>query len=651
MPRVCMSVRGSAPASGRLVPILVLLFLGLVLTRPTTSSAHAFLVQTTPRAGERLFGSPSELVLQFSEPVTLDEDAVVLRTLQGTDVQVGPAAQGRTEVRIGLPPLAPAVYVVNWNVLAGDGHQSAGEFAFAVGGQGVISSPVTATNAPIAWPDAAASALVLIGLALAGGGLASELVVWRPVANELGLNVPRAPLAAGLAAAGAGAAGQAALLLSETARFDQLIKNEPALLAIAEIVLIGYAGWIGWRPSLRGWSLIPLAAAMSALLLGGHAGAGAWWAVPANGVHVALALIWLGALAHLVLVLWRTRGLPASALLTPAARRYATLALLLVPPLLLAGVITAVDRLSQPADLIESTYGQILVAKSLLAVVALSLALGARLRALPDASLRFGLLRRLTSSEIGVLVGVLGLSAILASAAPPRTQAAIEADLLGPPPLDGPVVRLAALTGQLAMYVAAANEQLQLSLLTPDGDPASTAQVLLQGVEPDGQQFELYPRSCGRGCFSLNYAWQVGNTELSVSVPDSPDWPGGSATVVIPWPPQPDDPALLDRVIQSMREQASLTLDENVTSGPGSSGGDHIFPIGGEQFIDGEPYAGGGATDVRLLQTDADHRVMTAFLPGSALWFRFELDSHDRITHETIVDPGHQIERRFTYDA
>ncbi|WP_081752815.1 copper resistance protein CopC [Kallotenue papyrolyticum] len=67
-----------------------------------------------------------------------------------------------------LPPLDDAIYRVGWQVLADDGHASAGEFAFAVGAGGAVPTTTT-TSGAISWPDVALSWLLLLGLALGWG--------------------------------------------------------------------------------------------------------------------------------------------------------------------------------------------------------------------------------------------------------------------------------------------------------------------------------------------------------------------------------------------------------------------------------------------------------------------------------------------------
>src|SRR5712692_4117134 len=73
---------------------LILCALGLVVLAIATSgavTAHAFLVQTAPLAGERLLGTPSEIMLHFSEPVLVQPDGVALHTSAGDPVPLGPA--------------------------------------------------------------------------------------------------------------------------------------------------------------------------------------------------------------------------------------------------------------------------------------------------------------------------------------------------------------------------------------------------------------------------------------------------------------------------------------------------------------------------------------------------------------------------------
>lgn len=654
--------RAGAGAGRRCWVLLAVLVLGglLGVARPMTVRAHAFLVQTAPQAGERLAARPAAVTLQFSEPVVAGSEEITVRRAGGPPVSTGRVERlgSGTQLRASLPPVDEGIYVVNWRVLAVDGHLAAGEFAFAIGAGGRLPT-ATSAAAAIAWPESVASALFLGGLVLAIGGLASEAAVWGPVGRRRGRTVPLAPVAASLLLALLGAALQFALLARAQAGAEAAFgldpgawraafATRPGLLTAAALAGVAYGLWILRVRRLRAWALVPLAGAVVATAFRGHSGtAGDWWAAPANALHLVLASLWVGALVHLVLVLWRLRDAGLRPLLGEAAQRYAGLALLLVPPLLAAGVATALAEVSQPADLVATTYGQLLVLKLLFVGAALALALAARLRALPATPGRLDRLRRLTGAEGAALVAVLAVSAVLVNAVPPRGVAA-EADLLGPAPLTGPVVRVADLAGQHATFLAAAEGQLQLRVLAPTGEPDHQARVQVTGRSPGGAGLDLYPRSCGAGCFTIDFPWSAGTTHLRATVVGGA-WTGGLAEFAVPWPPGPEQAELLDRVIATMRVQPTIILTEQVSSGPGATTAPNTFSLTGPQFIAQEAYAAGGASDIRLLPGEPGLTELSLYIPGSAMWYRLAIDTDYRLRRELIINPGHRIERRFDY--
>ncbi|MFS8533146.1 copper resistance protein CopC, partial [Sphaerobacter thermophilus] len=107
------------------------------------------------------------VVLDFSEPIVSGSARITVRTSDGVAVALGPPEErrGGAQVWAPLPPLDDAIYRVGWQVLADDGHASAGEFAFAVGAGGAVPTTTT-TSGAISWPDVALSWLLLLGLAL-----------------------------------------------------------------------------------------------------------------------------------------------------------------------------------------------------------------------------------------------------------------------------------------------------------------------------------------------------------------------------------------------------------------------------------------------------------------------------------------------------
>src|SRR2546430_2520820 len=99
------------------------------LALPTSVSAHAFLAQSSPQAGERLRTSPRTLTLQFTEAVApASSDRVTLRNAAGQPVRIGPLVRSAdgTTLTAALPSLPNGVYIVTWqNVSADDGHPAA----------------------------------------------------------------------------------------------------------------------------------------------------------------------------------------------------------------------------------------------------------------------------------------------------------------------------------------------------------------------------------------------------------------------------------------------------------------------------------------------------------------------------------------------
>ncbi len=642
------------------VLVLFLLASGFALT-PGIAEAHSFLVQSTPQPGERLQTSPASLRLQFSDPVV--GERVDVKTAGGTRVTDGALqlSEDRHVVDVPLPRLADGVYVVSWQeVDASDGHLSLGEFAFAVGMASRLPAVTSQSAAPIDWPSTVANWLFLGGLLLAFGGLASERFIWAAVARPDPLVVPTLPIRWLLAIALLGGAVQFALVVQQASDGNQLAAGaRPALavlttpavmLTLAQFLLVAYGLWVLLLPRsrTRPWALLPLGLAIVAAVLRSHAGTTAtWWATPANVLHLVTVGLWVGGLAHLVLVVWRAGDDARRRVLGDGARRYSRLALALVGLALASGGVVALALFGQPAELVTTTYGRLLLAKLLLVAIALGLALLARQRGLPALQLgRLGPLRGLSRAEGTLLLTAVAVAVVMGGAAPPRTVTA--EDLLGPPPLPEPVVRQAGMVGLLAVYLGAAQDELRLEVLAPSGEAVTGTRIGVEGRAPDGSAFDVFPRGCGPGCATVTFPWQRGSTTLTVSVA-AKGWAGGSVDFAVPWPPQTEDPALLARAIQAMRSQSTVTFSERVSP---SVGGASVSTatMSGPQFVAQEIYAAGGASDIRPAPASDGLRALTLYISGSSIWYRLEINGQDRLQRETIVDPGHLIERTFAYD-
>ncbi|MGH7315596.1 MAG: copper resistance CopC family protein, partial [Candidatus Rokuibacteriota bacterium] len=95
--------------------LLALLTLLALLEAPAVAGAHAFLVRSSPRAGERLAGGPPALTLEFSDTIVPGSPEVSVRTPDGRPLEIGPVhGDSATTLRTGLPPDLRGVYVVSW---------------------------------------------------------------------------------------------------------------------------------------------------------------------------------------------------------------------------------------------------------------------------------------------------------------------------------------------------------------------------------------------------------------------------------------------------------------------------------------------------------------------------------------------------------
>ena len=655
-------MNGALARSGLLRALVLTLVLAIAAALlPAPAGAHAFLTRTSPQAGERLDAGPSFVMLQFSEPVAGGGD-IRIRTASGVPVAVERAelVQDGLVLRAAVAALGPDIYLVSWQVQADDGHLTAGEFAFGVGAGGQLPAVAGGDGASIAWGAALARWLFLIGLLLVSGALLSERFIWAPVGRARKVAIPELPVAWLLVLALAGAALQLLIVARQFVAIGTppgdgarppllaLFTARPGLLALGQVVLLGYALQLVLIRRARRWALLPLGLALVVAAARGHAGVATWWALPADIAHLGAIALWTGALAHLLLVARRLCGDARGPTLAAGLRRYATAALALVVVALVGGFAVALAFIARPVDLVATGYGRVLLVKLLAVVGTLGLALAARRALSPGHDPDFRRLRRLASAEGLLLLATIAVAAALANTPPPRAVTAAE-NLLGPPPVAAPAWRQAAKAGWLTVSLAATDGQWQVRVVAPGGEPASDARIAATGAAPGGQDIAFVPRSCGPGCATTAFSWEAGTTTLAVTA-TSADWEGGTVRFVVPWPLPPEDPNLLADTVATMRAQPRFMLDERVSSGP-TAATDNTFPISGEQFMASEPYAGGGASDVRRATLPNGMRGLTFYISGSDIWVTLELDGAGRLRRETIVTPGHLLERTFSYDA
>lgn len=337
--------------------------------------AHASLTGAVPPDGAVVGAPPKILYLSFSEPVS----PLVLKLLlpDGQARSLDEFVLRDTTLEIPAPDgLGPGTHVLTWRVVSEDGHPVAGSTIFSIGAPG--SAPQAGTEA-IDWPVRSALWLAKVAMYVGlffgiggvfatrwlipckGGGprLVGTATLLGLVATILSLGLQ------GLDALGAPLPG----LLGPTvwkAGFATSFGPTVAVLSAAFCLAV-VAGRSGSAVLNRTASLVALVAGSAALALSGHASAAApqWLTRPAVFVHAVTIAIWVGALLPLASALRRDGDAGGHAL-----GRFSRLIPLCVALLALAGLLLAAIQVRDPAALLSTAYGNVLLAKiGLLAVL------------------------------------------------------------------------------------------------------------------------------------------------------------------------------------------------------------------------------------------------------------------------------------------
>jgi len=166
-------VRGAARRVAVLLAVCALAVAGALaaaVTSAAPASAHASLVKATPADGATLTSAPSQVVLQFDDPISSSFATLVVTGPDGHDVTTGkPSVSGSTltgHLEDGLPAGA---YRTAFRVVSDDGHPVTGQLRFTLrlpataapsasapaspGGPAAPPSPTSAAPTPAAGPS------------------------------------------------------------------------------------------------------------------------------------------------------------------------------------------------------------------------------------------------------------------------------------------------------------------------------------------------------------------------------------------------------------------------------------------------------------------------------------------------------------------
>jgi copper transport protein len=487
---------------------LVVAVLFVVALTPQRVAAHAGLESSSPAANAILETSPSEITLDFDEPIAAELASITLFDSDAKEVELGEqlAPVDSSIVQVGLPSLDDGVYVVVWRVSSVDGHVIDGAYSFQIGTSANTASDdllarVTAnsgTPASLRWADGLARGVGLLALAMVVGGVFLALV--GPPPPRLSSFV-RAAAGAGALAALAGYALYAARAtggsLADAASpsawgdvWDSRTGRYLLLRLAAFGALLAAALWWSARDGQWWRTLVALSSAAAVLSwsASGHAAAttpAVLW-IGLDVAHLVASALWVGGLLAMV---WCGRQWRASDEFEPIIRRFSSVAAVAVPLIVVTGVLRTFEEIGSLDRLTAAAWGKLLLVKLTLAVTLIALGGAARWLLRNNGVARVG---RSIALEAVVGVAVLGVTAAMVGT-PPRLAA--EADPISTSIASGGVIveltATPALVGANELHIVVSPpggnlkpvQSLTARVALPSGDiPNSPVTVVKDGV-------------------------------------------------------------------------------------------------------------------------------------------------------------------------
>ena len=392
------------------------------------ADAHSLVRASIPADGATVTTAPSSILLVFTEPPDPALSRVDLLDTAGRTVSSGPASSVPGDplaVRVSVPSLPTGVYTVSWRaVSAVDGHVATGVLAFAVGNQAVPPTPIAPAAA--APPPSALGVTGRWGLdagyGLLLGGAWVDLLALQDFSLAVLLLVGVGDL---IALAGA-------LLVAEAARENAAVDWSVFLgtslargmaFVVVPLAVAGVTVLIAWRLSGRARQLaLGLCAVLSLGAMFGnafvsHAAASRYplLMVTTHWLHVTSYAVWIGGLAA---VLVGIRGQPTTAK-AAAVGRFSLVAGVAFAAMIVTGSVRAIDEVGSLQNLFTTTFGWILIGKTLLFLGIAPLAATNRWRYVRLGVAGIPHLRWISRGEILLAIVVMVGAAFLTTLPPP----------------------------------------------------------------------------------------------------------------------------------------------------------------------------------------------------------------------------------------
>ena len=466
--------------------LAVALALGAALAAAPSALAHAQLLGTSPASGATVATQPMEVIFEFNQNVGGTLGAVRVYNAAGEEVDdlaVSHPQGNEHWMGVGLRPALPdGTYTATYRVVSADTHIVYGGLVFDIGHAeaapkftvaGLIGRNESGKVTEVAF--GVVRSLDYLTIALLLGGLAFVFLAWRPgfeaVAGDgpewdaaarvfdrrmrwvLGVAVALGALVSvlGILLQGASAAGVSLWSSLKATVVESTLESrfgEAWGLRALDWMLLGVLLTLAATRTAAGtvkllapprWLLatIVLAALYLAVApaLSGHASVQSPTAVffPSDVLHVLAASVWVGGIACLLFALpaatGQLVGTDRSRLLLSTLTRFSPLALAAVIVIALSGVVQAYIDVRTLHGLLHSTYGALILVKTVLLLALIGLGWVNRERIIPALGRIVGagaspgetgvLARRTMRGELALMLAVFGVTAALITYAPP----------------------------------------------------------------------------------------------------------------------------------------------------------------------------------------------------------------------------------------
>ena len=424
----------------------VLLGLFAVLAGPAApAGAHAVQVRTSPAQNTVVDQAPPEIVVTFTEHVTLVRDKIQVIGPDGKRIDRGsPQATGndlRIPVRTDVPP---GTYLVSYRVISADSHPVGAGFTYSFRERSTTAPQPAETAAgrtpmTVAVSVAAARYLGFLGLILLAGPVLVLTALWP---RRLARRDPTR-----LAYLGAGLIGGSALLelylqipyenggglFAVSGAEIGTVLGSPygqahlvrlAALALAALLLRPYLAGRAGKPVQTGLALVAVTGVATWPVSGHPATTTApLLTIISDAAHLTSMAIWLGGLVMLFGFVLRRANTKELDVILPVWSNWAALA---VTVLVLAGTAQALINVATLDALLSTAYGGLLLAKIGILAAVLAVAAVSR-RIVQRKASGIPQLRRTVLLEIAGAVLILGLTSALVQTTPARTAVAAPA--------------------------------------------------------------------------------------------------------------------------------------------------------------------------------------------------------------------------------